>query len=100
MSDPLPHMTPGRREWLLKLLREGPQPRPRGVVGYQCMRLGWSDWWHLLDDGRRMSDWRRRDLYAPEIREGRPCPQVIPTAEWAEVITADGIEALRKDGAL
>lgn len=64
------------------------------------MTLGWSDWWHLMDDGRHMSDWRRRDLYAAQIREGRPCPQVVYEGNNYECITADGIEALRRDGAI
>ncbi|KFC62728.1 hypothetical protein FF80_03295 [Devosia sp. LC5] len=44
-------MTPGRLAWLTLLRDHGPHVRGRGTVGYQCMRLGWTEWDFRRPDG-------------------------------------------------
>lgn len=44
-------MTPGRLAWLTLLRDHGPHVRGRGVTGYQCMRLGWTEWDFRRPDG-------------------------------------------------
>ena len=39
-----PTITPARIAWLRKLRDEGPAVRAKSVVGYECMKLGWTDW--------------------------------------------------------
>jgi hypothetical protein len=39
-----PELSPGRRAWLEQLEADGPAARGRGPIGYQCMRLGWTQW--------------------------------------------------------
>ena len=46
------NLSPGRRAWLERLAREGVADRPRGRVGCDCMRAGWTEWaWRDLDTG-------------------------------------------------
>lgn len=37
-------LTPARRAWLEHLARVGHASRTRGVVAFQCMKLGWTEW--------------------------------------------------------
>lgn len=41
-----PHLTRKRRAWLETLRDGGPQRRPKGRVGFDCMNLGWTEWNH------------------------------------------------------
>ena len=43
-------LTDKRRAWLRRLLI-GPANRPRGRVGYDCMRLKWTEWDYRTRDG-------------------------------------------------
>ena len=48
-----PDLTPGRRAWLERLEREGVvDGRGKGPIGFQCMRLGWTQWVRGATDGR------------------------------------------------
>lgn len=51
-----PNMTPGRLAWLLRLRDDGPQPRPRGRVGFDCLELGWSEWANNDHINERITD--------------------------------------------
>lgn len=50
MNAPTPKMTAARRDWLELLRDEGPQPRGRSRVGFDCHRLGWTDWAYTLNE--------------------------------------------------
>lgn len=38
-----PKRTPARQDWL-ETLSHGPAKRRKSIVGFQCMRLGWTEW--------------------------------------------------------
>ena len=70
-----PHMTEKRRAWLEHLRDHGPD-RSGSVVGYQCRKLGWTEWFVVLRDGRAMPLSEAHKLF-PE-----------PRLTWAAIDTA------------
>jgi len=46
-----PIMTPARKAWLEHLRDHGPAKRGKSPVGFNCMRLGWTEWNYSLPGG-------------------------------------------------
>lgn len=90
-------MTPGRQAWLAKLAGEGPQRRAaHGPAGYECMRLGWTEWDYHFED---------RPIAPPDAarRFGEAWMIHVDVPHWRERITEAGRAALAgwsADGAL
>lgn len=53
MANVRPTFTVKRRDWLLQLRDSGPAAS-HSVVGYHCRKLGWTEWFLTLKDGRAM----------------------------------------------
>jgi hypothetical protein len=51
--NPVERYTPARHQWLARLNREPLVQRRGSVVGFQCMRLGWTQWLYVLDEEPR-----------------------------------------------
>ena len=70
-----PTMTEARARWLEEL-SHGPANRHRSIVGFQCMKLGWTEW-HYVD----------RD-------SGLPASETEARAQWGD----DWWAHMRMDG--
>lgn len=83
-----PRMTPSRHAWLAKLAGEGPQRRAaHGPAGYECMRLGWTEWdYHCEGEPIAPPDAARRF--------GEAWMTHVTVPEWRERITDAGRAAL------
>ncbi len=117
--DIQPKLTPARHRWLARLATDGPSKRPpRSRVGYDCMKLGWTEWDMRLDGvpitkeeirekfpegiGRRLDpmDYRERLTAAgqamlesagdpPPARKRKTRPQIADTPENRLILAED-----------
>lgn len=65
-----PNQTPVRRAWL-ETLYKGHAKRTKGPTGFQCMRLGWTEWVDIKNNDFRecltlegfdiLEQWRKAD---------------------------------------
>ena len=67
------NISSGRRAWLEKLAREGIAHRPKGRVGYDCMRAGLTEWAWLSSSGEIFST---DELVAMSRRGQNPVEQL------------------------
>lgn len=84
-----PHLTPGREAWLRKLLN-GPAKRGRGPAGFQCMKLGWTEWDYRTPSGEQITASAAKERYGDRWFE-------IVTNDFLERITPEGRRALGKE---
>ena len=87
-------MTEKRRQWLERLLDEGPL-HSSSTVGYYCRKIGWSEWFVTLADGREMPI---SELYAQFEEKHQAWALVARGTSDRECITPEGRAALAKEG--
>jgi hypothetical protein len=68
-----PDVTPARRAWLEQLQREPTRARrARGHVGFDCMRLGWTQWaWIAIDPSQPLAPTNMRSIGEVLTDKGR-----------------------------
>ena len=84
------NLTPGRRAWLERLAHEGIGRRPRGRVGYDCMRAGWTEW--------ACRDRETGEIVGTDALVARYAARGVPWNRYemvGEMLTAAGREAIR-----
>lgn len=84
-------MTPKRQAWFEHLKERGPA-KSGTVVGYQCRKAGWTEWFITLADGREMP---LSSFYAenPNTPHHLLWDGIVGRTE-RECITAQGLAAL------
>lgn len=87
-------MTEKRRQWLERLRDEGPL-HSSSTVGYYCRKIGWSEWFVTLTDGREMPI---SELYAQHDQPHLAWERVSRNGSGRECITDDGRRALAREG--
>lgn len=76
-------LTPKRRAWLQRLLI-APANRPRGRVGFDCMRLKFTEWDYRTRDGRPIGFEEAKKIYGDSV--------------WEHIKNSNGAERLTELG--
>lgn len=83
-----PRVSPQRLRWLQKLASDGVAKRGKGQYGFQCMRLGWTQW--ARSDGAETISEAEFDLRFPAGKLRTEAEQNDPRTDplWAARLKA------------